>query len=46
MFDAVELIAALRGAQIDYVVIGGFAVAAHGYVRATKNLDDPRQLGA
>ncbi len=39
MFDAVELIAALRGAQIDYVVIGGFAVAAHGYVRATKDLD-------
>jgi hypothetical protein len=39
MFDPRELIAALDAARIEYVVIGGFAVAAHGYVRATKDLD-------
>lgn len=25
--------------QVDFIVIGGFAVAAHGYVRATKDID-------
>jgi len=39
MFDPRDLIAALDAARIAYVVIGGFAVAAHGYVRATKDLD-------
>lgn len=39
MFDPRDLIAALDAARIEYVVIGGFAVAAHGYVRATKDLD-------
>jgi hypothetical protein len=38
-FDARELVAALADAGIEYVVIGGFAVGAHGYVRATKDLD-------
>lgn len=38
-FDARELVVALSDAGIDYVVIGGFAVAAHGHVRATKDLD-------
>jgi hypothetical protein len=38
-FDPRDLVAALTGAGIDYVVIGGFAVGAHGYVRATKDLD-------
>jgi hypothetical protein len=38
MVDASELIAALHGARVDYVLIGGFAVAAHGYVRATKDV--------
>ena len=37
MFDPRDLIAALDAARIEYVVIGGFAVAAHGYVRATKD---------
>jgi hypothetical protein len=37
MFDPGELIAAL--AQVEYVVIGGFAVGAHGFPRATKDLD-------
>lgn len=39
MFDPHDLIAALDDARIAYVIIGGFAVAAHGYVRATKDLD-------
>lgn len=39
MFDPAELIAALHRARIDYIIIGGLAVAAHGYVRATKDLD-------
>lgn len=39
----------LHEAGIDYVVIGGFAVIAHGVVRATKDLDvvpspDPENL--
>jgi hypothetical protein len=39
MFDPGELIAALSAAQVEYVVIGGFAVGAHGFPRATKDLD-------
>lgn len=37
--DASGLLAALSKAGIDFVVIGGFAVSAHGYPRATKDLD-------
>jgi len=25
--------------QVEFVLIGGFAVALHGYVRATKDID-------
>jgi hypothetical protein len=39
MFDPHELITALSDAQVRYVVIGGFAVGAHGFPRATKDLD-------
>src|SRR3954471_13223564 len=39
MFAPDELIAALAEARIDYVLIGGLAVAAHGYPRATKDID-------
>jgi len=39
MLNARELVGALHAARVDYVVIGGFAVAAHGFVRATKDLD-------
>lgn len=39
MFDPHDLIAALAAARVDYVVIGGFAVGAHGFPRATKDLD-------
>lgn len=49
MFDPHELIAALKTADVQYVVIGGFAVGAHGFPRATKDLDivpapDPENL--
>lgn len=39
MFDPYEPIAALARAGVNYVVIGGFAVGAHGFPRATKHLD-------
>lgn len=34
-----ELLAALERHGVDFVVIGGFALAPHGYVRATKDVD-------
>lgn len=37
--DARTLFRVLAEHGIDYVVIGGFAVIAHGVVRATKDLD-------
>jgi predicted nucleotidyltransferase len=33
------ILAHLNGAKVDYVVIGGWAVIAHGYVRATRDVD-------
>src|SRR4051794_29038961 len=39
MFDPVDLIAALARARVEYIVIGGFAVGAHGFPRATNDLD-------
>ena len=49
MFDPHDLVAALATARVDYIVIGGFAVGAHGFPRATKDLDivpdpSPRNL--
>ena len=37
--DVAGLLAALDAADVRFVVIGGFAVGAHGYPRATKDLD-------
>lgn len=37
--DAAGLLGALSDHGVEFVVIGGFAVIAHGYVRATKDLD-------
>lgn len=34
-----ELLGALVTAKVDFFVIGGLAVAAHGYERATKDID-------
>ena len=39
MFAPDELIAALDDEGVDYVLIGGLAVGAHGFPRATKDLD-------
>lgn len=44
--DAETLLRTLREHAVDFVVIGGLAVAVHGYVRATKDVDvvpDPRR---
>ena len=37
--DADAILRLLNGARVDFVVIGGFAVIAHGYLRATKDID-------
>jgi len=47
--DAKSLFAALDTAEVRFIVIGGFAVSAHGYLRGTKDLDivpdpDPENL--
>src|SRR3954453_20738390 len=39
MFAPDELIAPLKAGGVDYVLIGGLAVAAHGCPRATKDID-------
>lgn len=48
-FDLRSLLQALREQEVEFVVIGGVAVGAHGYVRATMDLDivpdpDPENL--
>jgi hypothetical protein len=35
----ISLLAALHAAKVDYAVVGGVAVNAHGYLRATNDLD-------
>ncbi|MGH2868958.1 MAG: DUF6036 family nucleotidyltransferase [Solirubrobacteraceae bacterium] len=37
--DAYRLVAALSGHEVDFVVIGGVALQAHGHVRTTVDLD-------
>jgi hypothetical protein len=39
VLDLRALLGTLNEHGVDYVVIGGVAVAAHGYVRATRDLD-------
>src|SRR5580698_4761451 len=38
-FEPGPLIERLADAGVEFVIVGGFAVIAHGYVRATKDLD-------
>lgn len=33
------LLKALTDHRVDFIVVGGYAVAAHGFVRATKDID-------
>src|SRR5271168_3278682 len=35
----ISLLAAFVAAKVEYAVVGGVAVNAHGYVRATNDLD-------
>ena len=37
--DFRDLFAALNGVDAEYLVVGALALAAHGHVRATKDLD-------
>jgi hypothetical protein len=37
--DLIELLAAFNAQSVDYLVVGAHALAAHGHVRATKDLD-------
>jgi hypothetical protein len=37
--DFRDLFAALNDAGVDYLVVGAHALAAHGHVRATKDID-------
>jgi hypothetical protein len=39
VFEPDRVVAALNAAGVDYVVVGGLAVGAHGVVRATRDLD-------
>jgi hypothetical protein len=39
VFDPQELLRVLVAHGVDFVVIGGIAVQAHGYIRFTKDLD-------
>ena len=48
-FDGAALLAALSEHEVDFVIVGGFAVIAHGVLRTTRDLDicpdpDPRNL--
>ena len=37
--DWIDLLAAFNALEVDYLVVGAHALAAHGHVRATKDLD-------
>jgi predicted nucleotidyltransferase len=39
VFDAQEILRVLAAHSVEFVVIGGVAVQAHGYIRWTKDLD-------
>ncbi|MEZ5462421.1 hypothetical protein [Dokdonella sp.] len=38
-FNVRQIFIALADARVEYVVVGGFAVILHGYLRATADLD-------
>lgn len=47
LFEADEILVAVSDHGVDFVVIGGIAVQAHGYIRATNDVDivvEPRTL--
>lgn len=42
--DFSEFLRSLDAHGVEYLLIGGFAVALHGYPRATADLDDLENL--
>jgi len=42
--SAEQIFRALNGAGVQYLVVGGLAVNAHGYLRFTKDIDFVVQL--
>jgi hypothetical protein len=46
VFDANVILHALSEHRVDYVVVGGVAVQAHGYLRSTNDLDIVARPGA
>jgi hypothetical protein len=38
-FNPDRVVASLNAADVDYVIVGGLAVGAHGVVRATRDID-------
>ena len=43
--DVVDVVGALNAAEIRYLIVGGLAVASHGYLRTTKDIDLVVALG-
>ncbi len=39
VFEPDRVVAALNAAGVEYVIVGGLAVGAHGVVRATRDVD-------
>jgi hypothetical protein len=39
VFEPDRVVAAINAAGVEYVIVGGLAVAAHGVVRATRDVD-------
>jgi hypothetical protein len=39
VFEPDRVVAALNAAEVEYVIVGGLAVGAHGVVRATRDVD-------
>jgi hypothetical protein len=39
VFEPDRVVAALNAAEVEYVIVGGLAVGAHGVVRATRSVD-------
>jgi predicted nucleotidyltransferase len=44
--DVGTILRALNDANVRYLIVGGLAVVAHGYVRFTQDIDLARYFGA
>ncbi len=38
--DFNEFLKSLNAHRVEYLLVGGYAVGVHGYVRATNDMDD------